>query len=44
MYKDAPLLYKYKNGNYMVRIFEDGTKERYTLEDEFNPTFPERID
>ena len=44
MYKDSSLLYKYKNGNYTVRIFEDGTKERYTLENEFNPTFPESID
>ena len=35
---------KYKNGNYYVRLFDDGTKERFTLEDEFIPSFPESID
>ena len=44
MYKDSELLYQYKNGNYTVRIFKDGTKERFTIEDEFIPEFPESID
>lgn len=28
----------------MVKIFEDGSKERFTMEDEFIPSFPESID
>ena len=44
MYKGAPLLKQYKNGNYYVRIFSDGTKERFSLEDEFKAEFPESID
>lgn len=38
------LLKHYKNGNYFVSIFEDGTKIRQTNEDEFIPMFPENID
>ena len=38
------LLAKYKNGNYTVRLFSDGTKIRFTLDDEFNAMFPESID
>lgn len=38
------LLAKYKNGNYQVRLFSDGTKIRFSLEDEFNAVFPESID
>ena len=34
----------YKNGNYDVFLFEDGTKIRYTEEDEFKPEFAENID
>lgn len=34
----------YKNGNYMVQIYENGTKMRFTKEDEFKPIFPESID
>ena len=44
MYKESPLLKRYRNGNYTVRIYEDGTKERFTPEDEFKPEFPESID
>lgn len=38
------LLYSYKNGNYDVMIFNDGTKVRQTQEDRFTPVFPENID
>ena len=37
-------LYKYKNGNYSVTIFDDGTKIRETSDDKFLPKFPESID
>ena len=37
-------LYHYRNGNYTVDIFEDGTKVRFTHEDEFDAAFPENID
>lgn len=35
---------KYKNGNYTVTIYEDGTKVRFTKEDEFYPSFAENCD
>jgi hypothetical protein len=38
------LLTKYVNGNYTVKIFNDGTKVRFTEEDEFLPQKPESID
>lgn len=38
----VPLLGKYKNGNYEVRIYEDGTKVREG--EDFKPEFPETID
>ncbi len=38
------LLGVYKNGNYNVVIFDDGTKVRRTKEDGFVATFPECID
>lgn len=34
----------YKNGNYVVTIFNDGTKVRRTEEDEFRPAFAENCD
>lgn len=34
----------YRNGNYNVNIFDDGTKMRYTVQDEFIPAFPESMD
>ena len=38
------LLSHYKNGNYDVYIFNDGTKVRETEEDEFIPAFSENTD
>ena len=38
------LLGKYKNGNYNVYIFEDGTKIRHNNENELIAAFPESID
>lgn len=38
------LLAKYKNGNYDVYMFEDGTKVRETEEDEFIPAYSENTD
>lgn len=42
--KPSNLLYKYQNGNYIVTIYNDGTKIRFTNDDEFYPEFPESID
>lgn len=38
------VLNTYRNGNYIVRIYEDGSKVRLTLDDDFNASFPESID
>ena len=38
------ILGTYKNGNYQVTIFSDGTKVRRTDDDEFIPEFPENAD
>ena len=38
------LLYKYRNGNYNVYLFDDGTKVRQTNDDTWKPTFAENID
>ena len=38
------LLGRYKNGNYEVMIWNDGSKLRYNKEDYFLPDFPESID
>lgn len=38
------LLSEYKNGNYTVKIYNDGTKIRETEDDVFNAEFPENID
>lgn len=38
------LIGRYKNGNYMVTIFSDGTKVRETEEDSFLPAFAENCD
>ena len=38
------LLNEYINGNYKVRLFSDGTKIRFSNDDEFHPEFPESID
>lgn len=37
-------LAEYKNGNYKVKIYSDGTKERITEDFEFVAEFPESID
>lgn len=38
------ILYKYINGNYTVTLMGDGTKIRYTKDDEFIPAFAENCD
>lgn len=38
------LLGEYTNGNYKVRLYDDGTKIRWNGEDNFSPQFPESID
>lgn len=38
------LLSEYINGNYKVRLFSDGTKIRFSHDNEFHPKFPESID
>ncbi len=38
------ILGEYKNGNYMVRIYDDGTKMRYNNLDSFTPAFAENCD
>ena len=40
----SSLLHCYHNGNYSVRIYSDGSKIRFTQEEEFLPKFPESID
>ena len=38
------VLGRYRNGNYQVTIFEDGTKIRVNNEDHFSPEYPESMD
>ena len=38
------LLGRYMNGNVRTSIYSDGTKERFTMDDEFKPTFAENMD
>lgn len=38
------LLARYKNGNYTVRLYDDGTKIKSTLDDEFQADFPDSVD
>ena len=38
------LLGKYMNGNVRTSIYSDGTKERFTMDDEFQPAFAENMD
>lgn len=40
----SKLITKYKNGNYTVRLYDDGTKIKLTKDNEFIPEFPECID
>jgi len=37
-------LYNYTNGNYLVSIYEDGTKTRQNSVDFFEPEYPESLD
>lgn len=41
---DMKLLASYKNGNYTVRLYEDGTKVKRTAHDRFIADFPDSID
>lgn len=38
------LLGRYKNGNVITTIYSDGTKERFTYDNEFHPAFAENMD
>lgn len=38
------LLARYKNGNYVVRLYDDGTKIKRTFDDEFRAEFPDSVD
>jgi MoaA/NifB/PqqE/SkfB family radical SAM enzyme len=42
--KYMDLLHQYKNGNYTVKLYDDGTKIRETNADRFISSFPENID
>lgn len=44
MLKSCKVTGQYKNGNYFVYFFDNGTKIRFSKEDEFKPEFPESID
>lgn len=44
MHMEKRLLGSYRNGNYTVAIYEDGTKVRETEGDSFIPSFAENID
>lgn len=35
---------RYKNGNVIITIYSNGTKERFTKDDEFKPAFAENMD
>ena len=41
---EANLIASYKNGNYNVELYDDGTKVRFGEVDDFVPEFPENID
>ena len=41
---DKQLLHTYKNGNYTVFLYTDGTKEKVTEEEYFKGDFPDSID
>ena len=38
------ILSKYKNGNLITTLYSDGTRERFTMDDEFEPAFAENVD
>jgi hypothetical protein len=35
---------RYKNGNLTTTLWDDGTRERFTMDDEFHPSFAENVD
>ena len=35
---------RYKNGNLTTTLWDDGTRERFTMDDEFKPAFAENVD
>ena len=35
---------RYKNGNLTTTLWDDGTRERFTMDDFFSPSFPENVD
>lgn len=41
---DAPMIASYRNGNYNVELYADGTKIRFNDEDRLIPVFPENMD
>lgn len=38
------LIARYKNGNLTTTLWDDGTRERFTMDDEFHPAFAENVD
>ena len=38
------LIAKYKNGNLVTTLWDDGTRERFTMDDTFKPLFAENVD
>lgn len=38
------LIARYKNGNLTTTLWDDGTRERFTMDDEFRPAFAENVD
>lgn len=38
------VLHQYDNGNYTVVVYTDGTKERWSKDDDLRPQFPETMD
>lgn len=43
-FKGAKVMAQYNNGNYTVLLLSDGTKIRYTSDNELKPEYPETID
>ena len=35
---------RYQNGNLTTTLWDDGTRERFTMDDEFKPAFAENVD
>ena len=41
---ESPMIAQYRNGNYNVELYADGTKIRFNDEDKLIPAFPENMD